>query len=246
MRGTAGRRENEMNELHRESGSGMTAIDAVAGRRSIRAFLDTPVPQETVERILEISARAPSGTNLQPWRVHAMAGAPLKALSQELVEVHHSPDHSAYQSEYSIYMPEWREPYLSRRRKVGWDLYTTLGIAKGDKAAMSRQHAKNYEFFGAPVGLFFTIERDLALGSWLDLGMFVENVMIVARAFGLDTCPQQAFCQYHRIVRRHIAIPEAEILVVGMALGHADLSAPENNFPTDRAPVAEFARFTGF
>lgn len=235
-----------MNDLHQGADGGLSAIDAVAGRRSIRAFLDTPVPRETVDRILEISARAPSGTNLQPWRVHAVAGAPLKALSEELVAAHHNPDHAAHQSEYSIYMAEWREPYLSRRRKVGWDLYNTLGITKGDKAAMSRQHARNYEFFGAPVGLFFTIERDLALGSWLDLGMFVENVMIVARAFGLDTCPQQAFCQYHRIVRRHLDIPEAEILVVGMALGHADTAAPENNFPTERAPVADFTRFAGF
>ncbi|EWY41006.1 P-nitrobenzoate reductase NfnB [Skermanella stibiiresistens SB22] len=227
----------------------LSAIDAVRGRRSIRAFTSQPVPKETVELILEIASRAPSGTNMQPWKVHVVAGAARDALSAELVAAHHDPagaEAGETGAEYRYYPADWFEPYLGRRRKVGWDLYGMLGIAKGDKPAMARQHGRNYDFFGAPVGLFFTMDRKLERGSWLDLGMFMQNVMVVARGVGLDTCPQAAFIKFHGIIRRHLDIPEGEILVSGMALGHADPDAPENKLETDRAPPAEFARFHGF
>ncbi len=242
------------NRDHRESIAGMDSLidptppvtvrDAIGGRRSIRAFAGTPVARATVEAILALAARAPSGSNTQPWKVHAVAGAARDALSAELVAAHHAgapPD-----PEYSYYPVTWREPYLARRRKVGWDLYASLGIAKGDKERMSNQHARNYDFFGAPVGLFFTLDRDMTEGGWLDLGMFMQTVMIAARGFGLDTCPQAAFGNHHRIVRRHLGIPDDEILVSGMALGHAVPAAPENRFDTEREPVATFTRFTGF
>ena len=224
--------------------SSLSATEAVRSRRSVRAFLDRPVPRALVEHILEGAARAPSGSNIQPWKVHAVAGAARAALTTELMVLHDAgipPD-----PEYSYYPATWREPYLGRRRKVGWGLYGALGIAKGDRERMARQHGRNYDFFGAPVGLFFTLDRAMERGSWLDLGMFMQNVMIVARGVGLDTCPQQAFCNYHRIVRRHLGIPDGEILVSGMALGHADPAAPENRFDTDREPVDGFARFVGF
>ncbi len=224
----------------------LSAIEAVRTRRSIRAFTAEPVPRATVEAILEVASRAPSGTNIQPWRVYAVAGAPRDALVAELMAAHFDPTDAQADHEYAYYPAEWREPYLSRRRKVGWDLYGILGIARGDKAAMARQIARNYDFFGAPVGLFFTLDRRMEVGSWLDLGMFMQNVMVVARGLGLDTCPQQAFARYHRIVRRHLAIPDAEILVSGMALGHADPDAPENRLVTERVPVADFTRFQGF
>ena len=224
----------------------LSAIEAVRTRRSIRAFTAEPVPRATVEAILEVASRAPSGTNIQPWRVYAVAGAPRDALVAELMAAHFDPADAQADHEYAYYPAEWREPYLSRRRKVGWDLYGILGIARGDKAAMARQIARNYDFFGAPVGLFFTLDRRMEVGSWLDLGMFMQNVMVVARGLGLDTCPQQAFARYRRIVRRHLAIPDAEILVSGMALGHADPDAPENRLVTERVPVADFTRFQGF
>jgi len=223
----------------------LSAVDAVRTRRSVRAFTAQPVPRDTVEYILELASRAPSGTNIQPWRVYAVAGAARDALSAELVAAHFDPGTEA-QEEYDYYPTQWFEPYLARRRKVGWDLYGLLGIAKGDTVAMARQHARNYEFFGAPVGLFFTLDRRMEVGSWLDLGMFMENVMVVARGLGLDTCPQAAFTKFHRIVRRHLGIPDTEILVSGMALGHADPDAPENRLETERAPVGEFSRFVGF
>ncbi|MBZ8144105.1 nitrobenzoate reductase, partial [Rubrivivax gelatinosus] len=138
---------------------------------------------------------------------------------------------------------EWVSPYIERRRKVGWDLYGLLGIAKGDKARMHEQHGRNYAFFGAPVGLIFTISRVLGQGSWLDYGMFLQNVMVAARARGLDTCPQAAFTQFHRIVADELALPQDEMLVCGMALGFADPEAPENALVTEREPVAGFARF---
>lgn len=229
----------------------LSAVDAVRTRRSVRAFTAEPVPRATVEYILELASRAPSGSNIQPWKVHVIAGAARDALSAELAAAHHAPaqhtpDDGQAAEEYHYYPRDWYEPYLSRRRKLGWDLYGLLGIAKGDKAAMSRQHARNYDFFGAPTGLFFTLDRKLEIGSWLDLGMFMENVMVVARGLGLDTCPQAAFAKYHRIVRRHLGIPDTEILVSGMALGRADPDAPENGLETERASVGEFARFHGF
>jgi nitroreductase len=223
----------------------LSAVDAVRTRRSIRAFTAEPVPRGTVEYILELASRAPSGSNIQPWQVYAIAGAARDALSAELKAAHYDPADTQAE-EYNYYPTKWFEPYLGRRRKIGWDLYSMLGIAKGNKEAMSRQHARNYDFFGAPVGLFFTLDRTLEIGSWLDLGMFMENVMVVARGLGLDTCPQAAFAKYHRVVCRHLEIPDSEILVSGMALGHADPDAPENRLQTERAPVAEFTRFHGF
>ncbi|MCP1336958.1 nitroreductase [Futiania mangrovi] len=219
--------------------------DAIASRRSVRAFLPTPVPRDLVEHILEVSARAPSGTNTQPWKVYAVAGAPQKALIADLLAAHDDPAQQA-KREYEYYPTQWFEPYLGRRRKVGWDMYGLLGIAKGDKAAMHRQHGENYTFFGAPAGLFFTVDRRLETGSWLDCGMFIENVMIAARGHGLHTCPQAALANFPAIVRRHLSIPEDEIVICGMALGYEDKSARINELTTEREPVSGFARFLGW
>lgn len=217
---------------------------AITSRRSIRAFLPTPVPQATVERILDIAARAPSGTNMQPWRGYALAGEPLRRLSAALVA--EAMAGTKVEGEYKYYPDAFFEPYLSRRRKVGWDLYGLLGIAKGEAEKMKRQHARNFDFFGAPVGIVFTIDRRLEIGSWLDYGIFLGNVMTAARGFGLDTCPQAAFAPHHRTIRDHLAIPAEEVVVCGMALGHADPAAPENTLVTERVPAAEFCRFQGW
>lgn len=224
------------------------AVDAaITSRRSVRAFLDTPVPRAVVEDILGVAARAPSGTNTQPWQVHVLTGAPKDALSRDIRAAFDDPQERARHTEpYAYYPTEWRSPYIDRRRKVGWDLYSLLGIGKADKAAMHAQHGRNYDFFGAPVGLMFTIDRVLQQGSWLDYGMFLQSVMVAARARGLDTCPQAAFTQFHRIIARHLQLGETQMLVCGMALGHADRDALANRLQTERAAVADFTRFRGF
>lgn len=222
----------------------MDVAEAIGGRRSIRAFRDTPVARETVERILTLSARAPSGSNTQPWRAYAMAGAARDALCAEVQAAHLAGD--AGDREYLYYPEPWFEPYLARRRQVGWALYGTLGITKGDTARMQAQHGRNFAFFGAPVGLVITIDRRLNPGSWLDLGMFVQNMMLAARGEGLETCPQAAFAPYHQIIRRHLPIMPEEMVVCGMALGEADWDAPENGLVTERAPLADWAQFHGW
>ena len=217
---------------------------AIAGRRSIRAFRPDPLAQADVERLLDIAARAPSGTNMQPWRGYAVTGEPMRALSAALVAEHMAGRHG--ESEYRYYPEAFFEPYLSRRRKVGWDLYGLLGIARGESEKMRAQHARNFTFFGAPVGIIFTIDRRLEIGSWLDYGMFLGNVTVAARGMGLDTCPQAAFASHHRTLRAHLPIPEEEVVVCGMALGRADADAPENTLVTERAPARDFCRFLGW
>ena len=221
------------------------AVDAaITSRHSIRAYLPTPVPRETIEEILGVASRAPSGTNTQPWKVHVLTGAAQQALSRDIRAAYEDPEERARHTEpYAYYPTEWRSPYIDRRRKVGWDLYTLLGIGKADKARMHEQHARNFAFFGAPVGLMFTIDQHLQQGSWLDYGMFLQNVMIAARARGLDTCPQAAFTQFHRIIARHLGLPDTQTVVCGMSLGWADPSAVENTLVTDREPVSGFVRF---
>ncbi|SCC95453.1 Nitroreductase [Thiomonas sp. X19] len=224
---------------------GAASVDAaITSRRSIRRFLPTPVSRATIEAILQVSARAPSGTNTQPWQVHVLTGAARQRLSARLAAAYDDPAQEAqHTEEYAYYPRQWVSPYIDRRRKVGWDLYGLLGIAKGDKAAMHAQHRRNYLFFDAPVGLIFTIDRIMELGSWLDYGMFLQNIMVAARARGLDTCPQAAFCQFHRIIEDELGLGPQQQVVCGMSLGWADPVAIENTLVTERVPVSEFARF---
>jgi LAO/AO transport system ATPase len=218
---------------------------AITTRRSVRAFLPTRVPQATVKEILNVASRAPSGTNTQPWHVHVVAGERRAALSAAVLHAHdHEP--ALHAEEYRYYPERWDEPYLERRRAIGWSLYGLVGIERGDKAGMHRQHGRNYLFFDAPVGLIFTIDRGLERGSWLDYGMFLQNVMVAARARGLDTCPQAAFLKFHRVIARELALPANEMLVCGMSMGYADPDAPENRLVTEREPATAFARFLGF
>ncbi len=221
--------------------------DAILSRISVRSFLDRPVPREVVEDILDVARRAPSGTNTQPWKVCVLTGEARQRLSRRILEAFDDSAHDAsHVAEYRYYPVQWTSPYLERRRKVGWDLYGLLGIARGDKARMHAQHARNFAFFGAPVGMIFSIDRSLERGSWLDYGMFLQNVMVAARARGLDTCPQAAFAPYHRIIADELRLPDGEMVVCGMSLGYADRSAPENRLRTEREGVAGFARFEGW
>ena len=221
------------------------AVDAaITSRRSIRAFLPTPVAREDIEQILEVSARAPSGTNTQPWKVTVLTGQAKTALSDAILAAHQDPAVAGqHVEEYAYYPREWASPYIDRRRKVGWDLYALLGLTREDKAGMAAQHGRNYRFFDAPVGLIFTIDRIMEQGSWLDYGMFLQNIMVAARGRGLDTCPQAAFTQYHRIIAEQLQLPENEMVVCGMALGYADPTKVENTLVTAREPLSGFVRF---
>jgi nitroreductase len=176
--------------------------------------------------------------------VHVLTGSALQRLSTRILAAYDDPEERALHSEeYAYYPQQWASPYIDRRRKVGWDLYSLLGIAKTDKARMHDQHARNYRFFDAPVGLIFSIDRLMCQGSWLDYGMFLQNIMVAARGRGLDTCPQAAFTQFHRLIAQELGLADSEMVVCGMALGHADPQALENQLVTEREPVAGFARF---
>ncbi|WP_454798003.1 nitroreductase [Novosphingobium lindaniclasticum] len=215
----------------------MDAIEAISGRRSIRRFLPDPVAEDTIREILDIAARAPSGTNIQPWLVHVTTGAALRKLSEAVIHAAKSGERSL---EYNYLPPAMKEPYMSRRRAIGYALYEKYGIARDDLPAREAAMLRNFEFFGAPVGLFFTMEREMALGAWLDCGMFMQNVIIAARARGLETCPQQAWCDFGAVVHHQLNIPQDHIILSGMALGHADSSATENGLVSERLSSAQF------
>jgi len=224
----------------------LPANEAILTRRSVRAFLPTPVPRNTVEELLTLASRSPSGSNIQPWKVRVVAGEAKERLSRAILEALDRDGYEGHKREWNYYPVNWREPYLARRRKIGWDLYGLLGIRKGDFEGTERQRRRNYEFFGAPVGMIFTLDQDLEIGSWLDLGIYLGALMIAARGRGLDTCPQAAFADFHAVIRRELGIPETEIVICGLGLGHADPDAVENRLVTERAAAREFASFEGF
>jgi nitroreductase len=224
----------------------LTADEALLTRRSVRAFLPAPVPRGEVEQLLALASRSASGSNIQPWRVRVVAGEKRAKLSKAILDALDLDGYEKHKREWNYYPVNWREPYLARRRKIGWDLYGLMGIRKGDFEATERQRRRNYEFFGAPVGMIFTLDEDLEMGSWLDLGIYIGSLTIAARGRGLDTCPQAAFADFHAVIRRELDIPEKEIIICGMALGYADPDAVENRLVTERAPVEQFASFDGF
>ena len=220
--------------------------DAINTRQSVRAFLPTPVERVTVEELLELAARSASGSNIQPWRVRVIAGDVREQMVKAIFDAVERDGFKPYQREWNYYPVNWREPFLGRRRKIGWDMYSLLGVAKGDFEGTQRVRMRNYEFFGAPVGMIFTLDEDLEIGSWLDLGIYLGSLMIAARGHGLHTCPQAAFADFHKVIRPILDIPEKEIIVCGMALGQIDPDAPVNKLATARAPLADFASFEGF
>jgi nitroreductase len=223
----------------------MHVRQAIASRFSCRAFLPAPVPFATVRDILDRAARAPSGGNLQPWRVHALAGAPLEDLKARIRPF--APTNPRGEGAgYQIYPDPLKEPYYSRRGDVGALLYRAIGIAHEDRPARYRQYARNFEFFGAPVGLFFSIDRSMGPPQWSDLGMFVQTVMLLARGEGLHTCGIEAWTHWHKAVSAVLALPEEHMLFCGVALGYADPAAPINNWRSPRADLDSFATFCGF
>ena len=239
----------ETEDEHLESPAGADFardVDAaITSRRSIRAFRPTPVPRRTIAHILEVAARAPSGTNMQPWNVHVVAGAAKDRLSEAILDAYWA-GAEGHKRVWKYYPDEFFEPYKTRRRTVGWTLYGALGIERGQTDKMKAQRARNFAFFDAPVGMVFTIDERLEIGSWLDYGMFLQNIMIAARAQGLHTCPQAAFGDYHKIIRRQLDIADDQTVICGMSVGYADVDDPANSFTTERAPLDDFVRFIGY
>lgn len=222
----------------------VTVMQALMSRRSIRAFLPDAVDESTLRLIFDHARRAPSGSNTQPWKAYVLTGEVRDALSRRILAVYNDPDaDKLHEEEFAYYPRKWASPFVDRRRELGWSLYSLLGITRDDKARMKAQLGRNFEFFDAPVGVIFVTDRSMEQGSWLDYGMFLQSVMLMARAFGLDTCPQAAFNRYHRIIAEHLALPENEIVVCGMSIGYADLSQPENALVSKREEVDDFVRF---
>jgi nitroreductase len=218
---------------------------AIRSRKSVRRFLPLSIPRHTVEHILAVAARAPSGNNVQPWHVHVLTGDAKQALCTDILDAA-TTQSEQHHAEYRYYPDNWFEPYLGRRRVSGFGLYETLGIARDDLQARNQQMLRNYHFFDAPVGLLISLDRRLNTGSYMDLGMFIQNILLAARGQGLHTCAQAAFAWYHQVVRRHVPLADNDILVCGIALGHEDREAPESMMETSREPVTNFASFQGF
>jgi nitroreductase len=210
---------------------------AVSGRKSVRAFRNEPVDDALVYKILDAAARAPSGQNMQPWLIHYVTGETRNRLCNAVSSAAVAGDRS---DDYDYFPKEIREPYVARRRKVGYDLFEIYGIERDDIEGRKDALLRNFQFFDAPVGLFFTMERDWGLGAWIDIGNIMTNVMILARSVGLETCPQQAWAEYGKPVREILDIPANHVIVSGMALGYADYDAKVNRLTTERVSANDF------
>jgi len=220
----------------------MNVSEALATRKSIRAFRPDPVPRAVVEEILRKAARAPSGGNLQPWKVHVLLGAARDELVRRTKE-RMAVNPRGGVPEYHIYPPELTEPYKTRRFRVGEAMYATMNIPREDKMGRLAQFVRNWEFFGAPVGLIFSIDRQMQQGQWSDLGGFLQSIMLLAREYGLSTCAQEAWAPFHEVIRDYLNVPPEEMIFCGMAIGHADEAAPINSLVSERAPLPEWAVF---
>jgi len=222
----------------------MNVSEAVATRRSVRAFLDRPVPGDVLREVLSAAARAPSGGNLQPWRIYALAAEPLaqlKAAIKRRLREHPTPP----KPEYPIYPSPLGEPYRSQRFAIGEAMYSLLGIPREDKAQRLQWFQNNYAFFGAPLGLMCYVDRQMGIPQWSDLGMYLQTVMLLLREHGLDSCPQECWSVYHDTVREQLAPPDDWILFCGMAIGYADHSVPLDRLRTERMPLEAFATLRG-
>jgi nitroreductase len=227
---------------NRMSAKRNTVSDAVLGRRSVRAFLPRPVERAVIEGLLAIAARAPSGGNLQPWRVDVLSGEPLAALKAEAKSALGA---ARAEMELIVYPSPLPEPYRTRRYRSGEALYEAIGIPREARPARLAQFARNFEAFGAPVLLLFSIDRIFDRPQWAHLGMFIQNLMLLAHERGLATCPQEAWAAVHGLVAKHIELPAERILYCGLAMGYADPEAPINSLRTERAGLTDFVTFRG-
>lgn len=223
----------------------MNVSDAVRRRKSIRAFLDKPVPEALLREALSLAARSPSGGNVQPWRIDVLVGEPLaafKTLMEERMRSNPSPD----LAEYPIYPAKLGEPYRTSRFRIGEAMYELLGIPREDKMARLMAMQNNYRFFGAPVGLFCTVDRGMGAAQWSDLGMYLQTLMLLLQERGIDSCAQEAWSVYHESVRAFLQTPPERMLFCGMAIGYADPAAAVNRVESERESLEEFATLRGF
>ena len=220
----------------------MKVSEAVLSRHSMRVFHDKPVPMDVVHRLLDVARYAASNGNVQPWKVYVTMGAARKRLSAAILAAMDSGEEGG-PAEYDVYPRVFPAINDQWRKKVGKDLYSLLNVPKGDAAGMLKQFKKNFEFFGAPVGMILTVDRCMGNGQWIDSGIFLGTLMLLAREEGLHTCPQAAFARFQKIVRRELAIHDNEVVLCGLALGYADPAEVPNNLVTDRAKIEDFATF---
>ncbi len=221
----------------------MTVSEAVLSRRSVRAFLPTPVPVELISEILRKASRAPSGGNVQPWKIYVVAGDPLAEFKARMQERLAESGEGDVPFEYSVYPQPLKAPYRDYRYKNAEDYYGLMGLAREDKAGRRRFFANNYRFFDAPMALFCYVDRSMGPPQWSDLGMFLQNVMLLLREAGLDSCAQECWSHYHRSVAEFLGPPEEWMLFCGMAIGYEDGEALVNRMRADRAPLEAFCHF---
>ena len=221
----------------------MNVKEAFISRRSVRRFLPDPIPKDKIKNILECSAFAPSGHNIQPWHVYVVEGEKKQAITNSILESIKNGSAKYFKQEFDYYPTEWFEPFISRRRAVGFELYKLLNIKRDDFEAREKQMQENFHFFGAPVGMFITMDRRLAEGTFIDLGMFIQSILVGARGEGLHTCGQVAFTKFHSILSKELGFDENEMLVCGVSMGYEDENAPENKLRVEKLTHDQFSTF---
>lgn len=221
----------------------MNVKEAFVSRRSVRRFLPDSVSKEKIENILEGAAFAPSGHNIQPWHVYVVQGKKKLSMTNSIIEAIKDGSAKEMKNEFDYYPTEWFEPFVSRRRAVGFELYNLLGIGRDDFEARDKQMQENFHFFGAPVGMFITMDRRLATGTFMDLGMFIQSILVGARGEGLHTCGQVAFTKFHTLIADQLNFKENEMLVCGVSIGYEDTSAVENTLRVEKLDHSDFTTF---
>jgi nitroreductase len=221
----------------------MNVKEAFVSRRSVRRFLPDSVSKEKIENILEGAAFAPSGHNIQPWHVYVVQGKKKLSMTNSIIEAIKDGSAKEMKNEFDYYPTEWFEPFVSRRRAVGFELYNLLGIGRDDFEARDKQMQENFHFFGAPVGMFITMDRRLATGTFMDVGMFIQSILVGARGEGLHSCGQVAFTKFHTLIAEQLKFKENEMLVCGVSIGYEDTSAPENALRVEKLQYSDITTF---
>ena len=221
----------------------MNVKEAFLSRRSVRRFLSKPVPKDKIKNILECSAFAPSGHNIQPWHVYVVEGKKKEAITNSILESIKDGSAKEFKQEFDYYPTEWFEPFISRRRAVGFELYKLLNIGREDFEARDKQMQENFHFFGAPLGMFITMDRRLATGTFMDVGMFIQSILVGARGEGLHSCGQVAFTRFHTLIADQLNFKENEMLVCGVSVGYEDTSAPENSLRVEKLDYTDYTTF---
>ena len=224
----------------------MDIFEAVNSRMACRWFLDKPVKPKTVKELIERASRSASDGNMQPWNIYALTGGALSEFKRKVAAFLENNDLSQLETEFPIIPDNLKEPYLSRKFRQGEQLYGALSIDRDDAAARLEQRLRGYRFFNAPVGLFVTIDRNLGPSQWADLGGYINTLAILARGYGLDSCPQLSWIRLHKVISEYLKLPAEQMLYCGMGIGYRDPNNPVNQYRSERADLSEFCTFLGF